>query len=67
MLYALITSMRRIPVQAWVGLALLGGLGVLSLLAGWVFPEVIVAHGVKTVPPLSRAYSLWRSSWIVPS
>jgi len=35
--------MRRIPVQAWVGLALLGGLGVLSLLAGRVFPEVLAS------------------------
>jgi peptide/nickel transport system permease protein len=35
--------MRRIPVQAWVGLALLGGLGVLSLLGGRVFPEVLAS------------------------
>jgi ABC-type dipeptide/oligopeptide/nickel transport system permease subunit len=35
--------MKRIPVQAWVGLALLGGLGVLSLLAGRVFPEVLAS------------------------
>lgn len=35
--------MRRIPVQAWVGLALLGGLGALSLLAGRVFPEVLAS------------------------
>jgi oligopeptide transport system permease protein len=33
--------MRRIPIQAWVGLVLLGGLGLLSLLAGRVFPEVL--------------------------
>lgn len=35
--------MRHLPVQAWVGLALLGGLGVLSLLAGRVFPEVLAS------------------------
>ncbi len=35
--------MRRVPVQAWVGLALLGGLGVLSLLAGSIFPEVLAS------------------------
>jgi oligopeptide transport system permease protein len=35
--------MRRIPVQAWVGLALLGGLGALSLLAGRVFPLVLAS------------------------
>jgi ABC-type dipeptide/oligopeptide/nickel transport system permease subunit len=33
--------MSRIPARAWVGLALLGGLGVLSLLGGRVFPEAL--------------------------
>jgi ABC-type dipeptide/oligopeptide/nickel transport system permease subunit len=35
--------MRRIPVQAWVGLALLGGLGALSLIGGRIFPEVLAS------------------------
>jgi ABC-type dipeptide/oligopeptide/nickel transport system permease subunit len=35
--------MSRVPIRAWVGLALLGGLGVLSLLGGRVFPEVLAS------------------------
>jgi ABC-type dipeptide/oligopeptide/nickel transport system permease subunit len=35
--------MSRVPARAWVGFGLLGGLGLLSLLMGRLFPEVLAS------------------------